>query len=323
LHKLSALTIVFVILFTLLVIPAIGQQTYAYQNETIENYEETPSPGCDDYIAAYLSTYNDDTEECLTWLFTGQGGGSPNFFNYAYGSPWPNDPSFSDVPILKNSSDSFESQYYSERVEPYNSLVHDKAVEIAGKYSGSYTLDQICAIYDYLHINWHYVLGGTNEHYANESIRLGQSTGASGVGNCEDFAIVMASMIEAIGGSARIIISEDSANGGSSHAYAEVYMGGTYLDSLVPLAKIYGTNTTRTDGCIPFKMFFHLPHGGCFAAYDPNNYWLNDYWLNLDWSANHPGGPFIKGQHSWIAWQSAPPHNAPNQPSKGRWVVTL
>jgi hypothetical protein len=266
---------------------------------------EKPSPGCYDYIAAYHSTV---------------------FQNYAYGSPFPNDPNFSDVPFLTNSSEIISDNYnfYNARVEPGNPVVHDKAVGIvsgaSNRYS-SYTFDQICAIYDYLYHGWHYVLSGTSGHYANETLKLGEEGGCSGEGNCEDFAIVMASMIEAIGGSARIIVSEDSANGGSSHAYAEVYMGGALFESLEPLAKKYGTAngknvTANPDGGDPFKMFFHDLRDGCSISlpHDPN-----DYWLNLDWAANHPGGPFVKGQKSYIVWQSASPHNPPNQPPKGRW----
>ena len=63
-------------------------------------------------------------------------------------------------------------------------------------------------IFEYLKNNWHYVGDQdptANFNYASETINRGKSAGYSGVGDCDDFACVMASMIEAIGGSARII----------------------------------------------------------------------------------------------------------------------
>lgn len=188
---------------------------------------------------------------------------------------------------------------YNDKIEPINRIVHDKAFEKAGKNPGSYTIDQICAIFDYLHNNWHYVKGPNDavcRNYANESIRLGESVGGSGVGNCGDFAVLMASMIEAIGGSARIVYV-DYGNG-IAHAYAEVYVGNgsAWWDNFFWLTVKYYQPATPDN---PLKFFYH------------EESFRDASWLNLDWSSDRPGGPFNKGINSYILWESDHPLSAP------------
>ena len=101
--------------------------------------------------------------------------------------------------------------------------------------------------------------------------------GCSGAGDCDDFAILMSSLIENIGVSTRIILAHGPFGG---HAYAEVYLG--KLDDedhkveriLNWIRNEYNTGEVRT----------HI---------DMNT---GDVWLNLDWSAEHPGGPFFEAE---------------------------
>jgi len=140
-------------------------------------------------------------------------------------SGWPTKSTyeFDGIPYLSTTYSGYPE--FNDRVEPYNPLVREKALEIASKYPGGYSIDQICAIYDYMFSGWQYVndpSGGDYINYANESIRVGERTGCAGAGDCDDFAVLMASLIGAIGGTTRIITTRGS---DGSHAYAEVYVG--------------------------------------------------------------------------------------------------
>lgn len=198
------------------------------------------------------------------------------------------------VPYLSTSG--LEDMDFDDKIERYNPIVHDNALMIASEYPGSYSISQICAIYEYLHENWQYIndpTGGNYLNYANESIVLGEKTGSSGVGDCDDFAVLMASLIETIGGSTRIIHTEDWEG---SHAYAEVYVGdrNSAVSILWQLLKKYDPEPADL-----FKMFCHI------------NWNSNDCWMNLDWSANHPGGKYPTGEKSWVLWTSNHSLNSP------------
>ncbi|MBN1323149.1 MAG: transglutaminase domain-containing protein, partial [Methanotrichaceae archaeon] len=112
----------------------------------------------------------------------------------------------------------------AKRVEPNDDLVDACANDLVLKFPGDYTIEQIISIHGYVTNQWKYrsdPTGYERFRYANESIK-GAPEGKSGFGDCDDFAIVMASLIENIGGTSRIIL----ARGGEllgGHAYPEVY----------------------------------------------------------------------------------------------------
>src|SRR5690606_20205531 len=94
------------------------------------------------------------------------------------------------------------------------------------------TIDQIASIYEYLKNGddskrgWSYVpdpRGIDYFMYANETIKIGKEVGCAGAGDCDDFAILMAALVESVGGTTRIILAHNNTTGG--HAYAEVYLG--------------------------------------------------------------------------------------------------
>jgi tetratricopeptide (TPR) repeat protein len=201
---------------------------------------------------------------------------------------------------------------YDDKVDPNNPLVHDKALAIASRYPGSYNIDQVGAIFEYVNSGWTYVNDPNSRDYINsadESIKLGESSGSSGVGDCEDFAVLMASMIESIGGSARIIHTEGN---DGSHAYAEVYIGnGSESDLGNNQFDLTAKYYQPADLDNPIKFFIH------------QDGYRNAHWLNLDGSANHPGGPFMKGDKSWILWESDHPLIAPYAQPQSDSVLDL
>ncbi|MDD4651036.1 MAG: hypothetical protein PHQ34_02285 [Methanothrix sp.] len=184
----------------------------------------------------------------------------------------------------------------SSRVEP--DRVHEAAVGIASKFSGDYTIEQICSIYSTLKSGddilkgWSYVRdprGKDYYNYANESLNAGAKSNCIGAGDCDDFAILMSSLVESIGGSTRIILARNNTTGG--HAFAEVYLGNlsyrhNQIDAIVGWLK---------DKYDTQEIYSHIDTE------------TNDVWLNLDWGADekgtaHPGGPFYQGDVHVVVW---------------------
>lgn len=172
------------------------------------------------------------------------------------------------------------------RVEPRNAIVRHESVLLAQKYPGNHTIGQICSIFSYLQTGdntskgWSYIndpRGSNYYEYANESLQLGREVGYSGTGDCDDFAIVMSALIEAVGGTTRIVFAKHD-NGDSGHAFAEVYLG-------------QDDNQNSMIGRIVSWLMDHYATSKIYAHVNPDT---REVWLNLDWSANHPGGRFYK-----------------------------
>jgi hypothetical protein len=186
---------------------------------------------------------------------------------------------------------------------------------IAADYPGEYNINQVCAIYDELaNGGWYYYSdpsSGDSYQDANLSLQRGKIGNTIGRGNCNDFAILMAALIESLGGSTRITFAYDIQNA-NGHAYAEVYLGNdrssqiedmyTWLKNEYNIRELSGINKTG-----------------------------NEVWLNLDWGFGHPGGSYF-GEGSQrvfraILWQSAqkvPPQIIPiidNMENASNWEV--
>ncbi|MDD4161994.1 MAG: PKD domain-containing protein [Methanothrix sp.] len=163
-----------------------------------------------------------------------------------------------------------------------NPWVRDEGRSLILEYPGDGTINQICSIYEHMVGNWSYARDtrGIEEfQYSNQSLEYGKGK-FSGQGDCDDFSILMASLIESIGGTSRIVLAYGPDGG---HAYTEVFLGKagnseSDVQRMVAwLRKNYKVKeiNTHTD----------LKTG--------------DVWLNLDWwkepgGAKHPGGPFFE-----------------------------
>ncbi|HAJ57484.1 MAG TPA: hypothetical protein DCL35_06915 [Candidatus Omnitrophica bacterium] len=152
-----------------------------------------------------------------------------------------------------------------EAITPLHPKVRAFALRMAGLSSGEYNFGQVSAIWSYLKGNWNYANDPRGFEYFAPAF---ESVEANLTGDCDDFAILMASSIEAIGGSARVVLAyaKDSA-----HAYCEVYVSDNpehargIVEELAIIENYKGVH-------------FHKDQQG--------------YWLNLDYSAAYPGGPF-------------------------------
>jgi transglutaminase-like putative cysteine protease len=99
-------------------------------------------------------------------------------------------------------------------VEPAEPDVRDKAAEVARSYPGAYNIYQVCALFDMVKEKIKYVSdprGNDIWEPANATLRIG-------AGDCEDQAILLSSMLEAVGGTTRIYLT-------NSHAFTAVYIG--------------------------------------------------------------------------------------------------
>ncbi|MBN1324195.1 MAG: transglutaminase domain-containing protein [Methanotrichaceae archaeon] len=168
----------------------------------------------------------------------------------------------------------------NSKIDVDNPITRKKAVIIAADYPGDHTIDQICSIYEYLKGGWHYVPDPRGIDYffpASESLDIGEQANCAGAGDCDDFAILMATLIESIGGTTRIVLAD---NVSGAHAYAEVYLG--TLDA-----------ADHTVKEVVDWLREHYATENIFVHINSDN---KDVWLNLDWSADNPGGPFYRAE---------------------------
>ena len=96
-------------------------------------------------------------------------------------------------------------------VDPYDADIHKKTLEITSKYGGNYNTAKMCAIFDWVYENVEYV-NDTNDEWNEPSCALYHG------GDCEEFAMLMAAMVTAAGGTARVYLTDN-------HAFAAVYIG--------------------------------------------------------------------------------------------------
>ena len=186
----------------------------------------------------------------------------------------------------------------SSRVEPDHFMVHEVALLLVAKFPGDLIIDQICSIYNYMKNGegsvkgWSYArdpIGTDFFMYANQSLKIGDKSGCAGVGDCDDFAILMSALVGSIGGTTRIIFAQNKTIGG--HAYAEVYLGSlsdqnSQVDAIINWLK----QKFNTD-----KIYTHIDTD------------TKDVWLNLDWGADekgtaHPGGPYFQGDRHIVVY---------------------
>ena len=108
--------------------------------------------------------------------------------------------------------------YYFEKVnDMVNStdpLVRSTAISTVREYPGKYNIYQLCSLFDYVSTNVEYV----SDPHDSDYWATPAETINTGAGDCEDYALLMASLVESIGGSSRIYLTDD-------HAFAAAYIG--------------------------------------------------------------------------------------------------
>ena len=147
--------------------------------------------------------------------------------------------------------------------------------KIAARTEGPFHVEQVAEIWNSVRGAWRYVNDPEGHEYfatATETIQNGY------VGDCDDFATTLASMVIAIGGKARVIFM-DGPEGG--HAYAEACVQGEPTKVAAALTKYYRTRWSRYLSGRP------LPRTIAYRTSDEC-----PIWLNLDWNSIVPGGAY-------------------------------
>ena len=144
-----------------------------------------------------------------------------------------------------------------------NFTVRNNAVALVSLSPGSFNLGQICDIFDFCYSNWSYVNDPITREYfakASETLRNGLN------GDCDDFAILICSMVLAVGGEARISFAYKGEDG---HAFSEVNLGITNHHDV--------------------EKYIKARYGAVSLNYKEEQ---GNWWLNLDWWGHYPGAKY-------------------------------
>ncbi|AEH61420.1 transglutaminase domain protein [Methanosalsum zhilinae DSM 4017] len=102
----------------------------------------------------------------------------------------------------------------NNNIEPLHPDIRAASTLAAREYPGEYNIYQVCAIFDHVRNNINYVSDPRGTDYwapASETLQIG-------AGDCEDYAILIISMVESVGGTGRMYVTD-------THAFAGVYIG--------------------------------------------------------------------------------------------------
>ena len=168
------------------------------------------------------------------------------------------------IEILVNSTiTKRESTYQTERgsqfvqinklIYPIDSTVRNTAIQTAKKHPGEYNIYQVCYLFDYVVDNIGYVSDPRGSEYIAEP---GETLTAGG-GDCDDYAILLTALINAIGGTPRIYITED-------HMFAAVYIGDESNINAIEssISKYYNT---------PITLHYLTDDSGVWLLLDPTS----------------------------------------------------
>lgn len=167
----------------------------------------------------------------------------------------------------------------TESMDSTNATTRNAAARIAAGDQGPYHAEQVARIWSSVRRDWRYVndpRGG--EYFAKASETISNSY----AGDCDDFATVLAAMVVAIGGEARVIMM-DGPRGG--HAYAEACIQDTPRTVATKLSEYYRAAHDVNVAPERLRAIAFRTSPGC------------PVWLNLDWNARVPGGDYE--QESW------------------------
>jgi len=142
---------------------------------------------------------------------------------------------------------------YCDKINPYDLSIRTASADAIRNNPGAYSYGQLFDIYDWVKKNIIYQtvpLGGI-PYYPQETL-------ITKSGDCKNQAVLIASMVEAVGGSAKVVVDPDCL-----HAYSIVYFGSidTELDTFNNAVKShYGSN-------IDVKYFTY--ENGIWVIFDP------------------------------------------------------
>lgn len=141
--------------------------------------------------------------------------------------------------------------------------------------SGDFNLGQVCDVFDYIKKAWRYINDPAGEEYfafATESWKLQK-------GDCDDFAICLASALRAIGGYPTIVLAASNSSG---NAYVEIALSAKDNEDVLDY----------------LKLRYHITEAAIEGIRKDDN---GNYYLNLDWWTDYPGGRYFpSARHSYV-----------------------
>ncbi|RRJ90107.1 transglutaminase [Paenimyroides tangerinum] len=157
-------------------------------------------------------------------------------------------------------------EYNNPKVRNYALMATTKHFRDVKGFHDYRQIIQCFAIFKEVQSRWNYVNDPKNREYiakATESLEHFS-------GDCDDHAILMASLIRAVGGTPRIIHTQ-------AHMYPEMLIGDeSNLENIIYLIQ----EVLFKDESKGKQIFYHIDERG-------------KVWLNLDYTAKYPGGPFM------------------------------
>jgi hypothetical protein len=150
-----------------------------------------------------------------------------------------------------------------------DSVVRNWAVQHSllhfSEYQGRYgMLTRHLSLFKYINNNFKYVPDThRDEYYATPRETIANGLG----GDCDDHSILMASALMSIGAKCRLVIIE-------GHMYPELYAGKRLEFDIMQQAIVQLFKNEKIS-----ELHYHEHNG--------------EYWINLDYSARHPGGPYL------------------------------
>jgi hypothetical protein len=171
---------------------------------------------------------------------------------------------------------------YVKSMDYLNPATRDFAARLAAQYPGKFSISQICSIYDHVRDNWKYVDDPEGFEYISPASRTIEN---GFIGDCDDYAVLLASLMKAVGGQTRIIYAIGKR---SSHAYAEVKI--PIDDKTIEFVNQHYRNVMEKllDVNRIEKLHAHRGYGGD--------------WLNLDWSSKIPGGKYFTADYFLVIY---------------------
>lgn len=137
---------------------------------------------------------------------------------------------------------------------PIDPTIRNTAIQVAKNHPGAYNIYQVCDLFDYVEDNIEYVSDPSGFDYMAKP----SDTLTAGAGDCDDHALLLAALIESIGGTPRIYLTED-------HMFPAVYIGDeNNTDSIESgISKYYNT---------PLKLYYLTDDSGVWLPLDYNMY---------------------------------------------------
>ncbi|GEP91304.1 Transglutaminase-like superfamily protein [Chitinophaga terrae (ex Kim and Jung 2007)] len=156
-----------------------------------------------------------------------------------------------------------------EKINFQDSVVRNFSVHHALDYFDEYyykygKITRFLSLFKYINGNFKYVLDSRrDEYFANPKETILNGLG----GDCDDHSLLMASCMQSIGARCRIVLIK-------GHAYPELYCGDKNDFEVMKQAIV-----TLFPKPAVKEIYYHELKG--------------EYWINLDYTARHPGGPYM------------------------------